>query len=196
MELLSRTTSLLEQGTKAAAMTSTEDLIERSDLQDALEYQRRLLRLTFEDLPDQEAARITPVDPQCIGELVKEITDLELGWLDFALAGVEGMIAGGRRTPEGFTFDPRAGDTVAGLLRDYNETTYRTERILATNDLDISHPLPAAPEIRPGLEWTARRAVLQVIAATARVVGRADRIRRALDDARERAGVDIAPEVG
>ena len=153
---------------------------ERADLRDALEFQRRLLRLTFQDLTDTEAARILSLDPKSIGELVKEVIDLEQGWLNFALAGTQGMIAGSRGAPDSFVFDVSKGDTVKGLLRDYLETGFRTERILVKEDLDRSFPLPESPETA-GMRWTGRRAVLQVLAATARTVGRADRIRRALD---------------
>lgn len=42
------------------------------------------------------------------------------------------------------------GETLAGLLEDYDEVARRTDQIVATlPDLDVSHPLPEAPGSNP-----------------------------------------------
>jgi len=48
-------------------------------------------------------------------------------------------------------------------------------------DLDASHPLPEAPWFERGARWSARRALLHIIAETAQHAGHADIIRESLD---------------
>ena len=48
------------------------------------------------------------------------------------------------------------GDTLAGLLDDYEQTARRTDELVAAlPDLDICHPLPEAPWFEPGARWSA-----------------------------------------
>lgn len=51
-------------------------------------------------------------------------------------------------------------------------------------DLDLAHPLSAAPWFEPGAAWSARRVLLHIIAETAQHAGHADIIRESLDGAR------------
>ena len=51
-------------------------------------------------------------------------------------------------------------------------------------DLDVSHPLPAAPWFEPGARWSLRRVLLHIIAETAQHAGHADIIRETLDGAK------------
>ena len=74
------------------------------------------------------------------------------------------------------------GETLAGLLEDYDEVARRTDQIVATlPDLDVSHPLPEAPWFESGARWSARRVLLHVIAETSQHAGHADIIRESLD---------------
>jgi hypothetical protein len=78
-----------------------------------------------------------------------------------------------------------AGETVAGLLEDYEQVARRTDGLVAQlPDLDISHPLPEAPWFERGARWSARRVLLHVIAETAQHAGHADIIRESLDGAK------------
>ncbi|MEU5938226.1 DUF664 domain-containing protein [Micromonospora sp. NPDC047548] len=70
------------------------------------------------------------------------------------------------------------GETLAGLLDRYAEVAARTDELLATLDLDASHPLPVAPWFEPGASWSVRRVLLHVIAGTAQ---HADILREAVD---------------
>jgi hypothetical protein len=77
------------------------------------------------------------------------------------------------------------GETLAGLLEHYAEVARRTDDLVATlPDLDASHPLPEAPWFEPGARWSARRAVLHIIAETSQHAGHADIIREAIDGAK------------
>ena len=77
------------------------------------------------------------------------------------------------------------GETLAGLLEDYEQTARRTDELVAAlPDLDISHPLPKEPWFEPGATWSARRVLLHLIGETAQHAGHADIIRESLDGAK------------
>ena len=77
------------------------------------------------------------------------------------------------------------GETVASLLEDYAEIARSTDELVTSlDDLDASHPLPEAPWFEPGASWSARRAVLHIIAETSQHAGHADIIREAIDGAK------------
>ncbi|MGH3796072.1 MAG: DUF664 domain-containing protein [Pseudonocardiaceae bacterium] len=77
------------------------------------------------------------------------------------------------------------GETLAGVLEEYERVASRTDEVVATlPDLGLSHPLPKAPWFEPGARWSARRALLHIIAETAQHAGHADIIRESLDGAK------------
>jgi hypothetical protein len=74
------------------------------------------------------------------------------------------------------------GDTLDGILADYEQIARATDELVRTlPDLDASHPLPKAPWFPPGARWSARRVLLHITAETAQHAGHADIIREALD---------------
>src|SRR5213083_2047056 len=106
---------------------------ERNDLRDSLAKHRDLFRFTVQGLTDEQAA-LTPTDSAlCLGGLIKHVAFVESGWVDFIVEG----------------------ETLAGILADYEKVTNRTDEVLATVDLDLSHPLPPAPWCEPGASWSA-----------------------------------------
>ncbi|GAB3974166.1 mycothiol transferase [Plantactinospora veratri] len=77
------------------------------------------------------------------------------------------------------------GETLAGLLAEYEEVARHTEELARSlPDLDAAHELPPAPWFEPGARWSARRVLQHVIAETAQHAGHADIIRESLDGAR------------
>src|SRR6476659_7876111 len=54
-------------------------------------------------------------------------------------------------------FDMLPGETLAGLLANYDKVAARTDGLVATLDLDHSHPLPEAPWFEKGATWSVRR---------------------------------------
>jgi hypothetical protein len=77
------------------------------------------------------------------------------------------------------------GETLAGVLATYAEAAHRTDALVTElPDLNASHPLPNAPWFPPGARWSARRAILHIIAETAQHAGHADIIRESLDGAK------------
>jgi uncharacterized damage-inducible protein DinB len=161
---------------------------ERADLLAALAKNRHFLRHTLRGLTDEQAAQRTTVSELCLGGLIKHVSATERQWISFILEGPSAM---GNWENEGGVDDWLAGfrvldgETVAGLLDDYEETARRTDELVAQfPDLDVAHPLPEAPWFERGAHWSARRVLLHVIAETAQHAGHADIIRESLDGAK------------
>lgn len=167
------------------ASSQTTATGERADLLETLAKHRYFLRFTVRDLTDEQAARRTTASELCLGGLIKHVTAVESSWVDFIISGPAAMAHGGEEGdavdwPARFQMLP--GESLAGLVEHYDEVARRTDQIVATvPDLDDSHPLPVAPWFEPGARWSARRALLHIIAETAQHAGHADIIRESLD---------------
>jgi hypothetical protein len=156
---------------------------ERADLLQMLDRHRGFLRYTVRDLTDEQAARRTTVSELCLGGLIKHVSGVEARWAAFAEGGVAAM----ERQPVDWAgqFRMQPGETLAGLLKEYEQVAARTDEIVRTMpDLDFAHALPEAPWFEPGASWTVRRVLLHIIAETAQHSGHADILREALDGAR------------
>lgn len=172
-------------------MTGTGQAVpgERADLLATLAKNRHFLRFTARDLTDEQAAERTTVSVLSVGGLIKHVAFTERQWIDFILSGPSAMGSwdeGGADVGDwtaGFRMLP--GETLAGLLADYEQAALRTdELVMKLPDLEISHPLPEAPWFEPGASWSARRVLLHVIEETAQHAGHADIIRESLDGAK------------
>ncbi len=160
---------------------------ERADLVEALDRHRFFLRQTVRDLTDEQAARHTTVSELCLGGLIKHVTATERRWAEFIRTGPAAMAPPGdadaAQWQAGFRMEE--GETLAGLLADYDSVASHTDDLVRTlPDLDASQPLPEAPWFPPGARWSARRVLLHIIAETAQHAGHADIIRESLDGAR------------
>jgi uncharacterized damage-inducible protein DinB len=161
---------------------------ERADLAQALAKQRFFLRHTARDLTDEQAAERPTVSALSVGGLIKHVTAMEAQWARFIAEGPATMAAGWqdddavRAYLDGFRLLP--GETLAGLLAQYDEVAAQTTELVATTDLDSSQPLPEAPWFERGARWSARRVLLHIIAETAQHAGHADIIRESLDGAK------------
>lgn len=163
-------------------MTTTEQHVtgERADLLETLAKHRGFLRFTVQGLTDEQAAQRTTASELCLGGLIKHVAATEKQWMAFALGGAEAMFDASGDWASGFRMV--AGETLTGLLDDYDEVTRRTDDLVATlPDLDESHPLPEAPWFEPGATWSVRRVLLHIVAETAQHAGHADIIRESLD---------------
>ncbi|MDJ0356205.1 DinB family protein [Paenarthrobacter sp. PH39-S1] len=160
---------------------------ERSDLLESLNRHRSFLRFTVRDLTDEQAAERPTRSELCLGGLLKHVAATEQGWVNFMMDGATALGSAddadlGDRALE---FSMLKGETLTGLLEAYDQVAARTDELVATlPDLDISHPLPAAPWFEPGARWSARRVLLHIIAETAQHAGHADILRESLDGAK------------
>jgi len=172
-------------------MTTTEKAPsrERADLLASLARQRDFLRLTVRGLTDEQAAQRSTVSELCLGGLIKHVCLVEQQWISFIQEGPSVMASDGDTGPDvedwSRAFRMLEGETLAGLLKEYEQAARRTgELVAALPDLDASQPLPEAPWFERGASWSARRVLLHVIAETAQHAGHADIIRETLDGAK------------
>jgi uncharacterized damage-inducible protein DinB len=161
---------------------------ERADFAATLAQHRALLRQTTRGITDEQAGLRTTVSALCLGGIIKHVSQVERGWARFIVEGpsdsdVTDDEASMQAHQDGFLMLP--GETLSGLLDDYQAVAAETDELLRTlPDLDAVQPLPEAPWFPPGATWSARRVLLHVIAETAQHAGHADIIRETLDGAK------------
>ena len=163
---------------------------ERADILAMLGKQRHFLRFTTRGLTDEQARQRTTVSELCLGGLIKHVTAVEQGWVDFILDGPSAMADFADMTEDDFArradeFRLLPGETLDGVLAAYAQVAGRTDDLVASlPDLNAAHPLPEAPWFPPGEQWSARRVLLHIIAETAQHAGHADIVRESLDGAK------------
>jgi uncharacterized damage-inducible protein DinB len=168
--------------------TETTVTGERADLLETLGRHRFFLRHTVRDLTDEQAGQRTTVSELSLGGLIKHVAGVERMWANFIIDGPSAMTSW--TSPSALEqyangFRMLAGETLAGLLDEYDAVARRTDELVRTlPDLDAAHPLPEAPWFEPGARWSARRALLHIVAETSQHAGHADIIREALDGAK------------
>ncbi|MDT0276570.1 DinB family protein [Blastococcus goldschmidtiae] len=165
-------------------MTTSTLTTERADLLELLQAHRHFLRFTLQDLTDEQARQRTTVSELTLGGLIKHVARTEAGWAQFAVEGPEAMAApqdeaGYADWADGHRLLP--GETLAGVLAEYEEVAARTDELVSTLDLDASFPLPEAPWFPPGAQRSVRRTFLHIAAETAQHAGHADILRESLD---------------
>ncbi len=156
---------------------------ERADLIQTLAKHRGFLCQTVQGLTDEQAALRPTASELCLGGIIKHVALVESGWVDFILDGPRtGPMdqAAYEAHAAGFRMDD--GETLAGLLARYDEAAHRTDEVVASlPSLDATQPLPVAPWFEPGARWSARRALLHIIAETSQHAGHADILRETID---------------
>jgi hypothetical protein len=155
---------------------------ERDALCAYLTQQRFLLRTTAFGLTDKEAALAPSASSLCVGGLIKHCTAVERSWMDTTLQRESG------RTTDDFAslFRVESGETLAGLVADYDEACRDTDVTVAGLDLDMPVPVPqGVPWFPAGIDaWSLRWVLLHLIQETARHAGHADIVRESIDGAR------------
>jgi uncharacterized damage-inducible protein DinB len=180
------TGDLMASGQAGAATAGGE----RADLLATLGKNRHFLRFTTRDLTDDQARQASTVSGLCLGGLIKHVTAVEDGWVNFILDGPSAMGDFTTMTEDDWArradeFRLLPGETLAGVLAGYAEVARRTDELVASlPDLGAGHPLPKAPWFQAGERWSARRVLLHIIAETAQHAGHADIIRESLDGAK------------
>ncbi len=169
------------------AETQASDGDERSDLVSALAERRGLLKQTVDGVSEAQARLRPTVSALCLGGLIKHVTRVEQNWTNFITQGTSAI---GRADAASFaahaaTFEMADHETVPELIERYDAVTRSTdELVMSLPSLDVAHPLPDAPWFEQGASWSARRALLHIIAETAQHAGHADIIRESIDGAK------------
>jgi uncharacterized damage-inducible protein DinB len=159
---------------------------ERADLLSALAKQRHFMRYPARGMTDEQAAERSTASALCLGGLIKHVALTERQWVRFIIEGPSAMSFDGM-SPDTWTnmFRMLEGETLAGLLEQYEQVAAETDELVASlPDLDAAHPLPRAPWFEPGASWSARRVLLHIVAETAQHAGHADIIRESIDGAK------------
>ena len=178
--------------TDTSTQTTSTDAEERADLVEALRKHRGLFRLTLAGLTDEQA-RLTPtVSSLSLGGLVKHVAATEKEWARFVVEGPATMPAIDwanidwtnpppevQQYADGFRM--LEGETLAGLLEEYDDVAAATDELVSHVDLGARQPLPEAPWFEAGATWSARRVFVHVIAETGQHAGHADILRETID---------------
>lgn len=164
---------------------------ERADILDVLQKHRGLFRVTAQGMSDDQARTRSTVSELTLGGLVKHVSATEREWarfvqegpaenaLDWANIDWSNPPAEVASFADGFRM--LEDETLEGLLAEYEAVAAATDALVASVDLDSSHPLPNAPWFPPGARWSARRVFVHIVAETAQHAGHADIIREAID---------------
>jgi len=169
------------------ALAATEIDTERSDLLEMLGKQRNFLRFTTQGLTDEQARARATVSELTLGGLVKHVTDVERGWVEFIVEGPSALGNASEMTEDDWArrqdeFRLLDGETLAGVLAEYEAVAATTDDLVRTlPDLGATQPLPTAPWFQAEARWSARRVLLHIIAETAQHCGHADIIRESID---------------
>lgn len=155
---------------------------ERTDLLESLRKHRFFLRYTARGLTDEQAGLRPTASELCIGGIIKHVTQMEELWTRFIVEGTAAAAPPADYTAWIEAWQMLPGDTLAAILERYDGVAARTDELVAgLPSLDEGHPLPEAPWFEPGSSWSARRALLHVVAETAQHAGHADIIRESID---------------
>jgi len=176
-----------QKGHPMTTDSSTVTSLERNDLLNALAQHRDLLLRTVHGVTDAQA-RLTPTASQlCLGGIIKHVALVEEGWVRFIEEGParQGPPDEAAYEAHAAGFRMAEGETLPVLLARYEAVArYTDELVAALPSLDASHPLPEAPWFEPGARWSARRALVHIVAETAQHAGHADIIRESIDGAK------------
>jgi uncharacterized damage-inducible protein DinB len=165
-------------------MTSDDQSSERPDVLETLGKHRGFLRQAVHGVTDEQARLRPTVSELCLGGIVKHVTQVEANWARFIVEGPgdEGPPDEAAYADHAAGFRMEEDETLENLLAAYDEVARRTDDLVTSlPSLDLSHPLPEAPWFPPGARWSARRALLHIVAETAQHAGHADIIRETID---------------
>src|SRR5215213_186826 len=140
---------------------------ERADLIESLRRHRHFLRFTVRDLTEEQARLRPTASALYLGGLIKHVAATEAQWVRFAEGGAEAMNRNWGPAAYMRHWHLQQGETLAGVLADYEKVAAHTDELVATIDLDSDHALADAPWFEPGAVWSAGRVFLHVSAETA-----------------------------
>lgn len=163
---------------------------ERSALREFLAYHQRAYFAVAYGLTDEQSRSTPSVSALSIGGLVKHATGLQHVWM----ARVAAAPAVPPRDPRPFEeiaqefadqYVMRPDETLAGLLRAFEEQNAKSLQLVQTADLDAAVPVPEeVPWFPKNIKaWSVRWVIHHVINELARHAGHADIIRESIDGA-------------
>jgi len=155
---------------------------ERQGLLAFLDQQRSAVRNAAYGLTDDQARKATTASTLSVGGLIKHVAAAERNWIDKLLGtDVTDVTDPGDYAVYMAGFHMTADETLADVLRLYDETAARTDRAMA-GEADLGRAVTVPKGVPwfpddPSLRWV----LLHLIEETARHAGHLDIIRESLD---------------
>ncbi|MFI6212733.1 DUF664 domain-containing protein [Nocardia brasiliensis] len=144
--------------------------------------QRDLFRITLRGIDDDQARKRTTVSELTLGGLLHHLISCERHWVTVLVERDENAAIDPARFEGEYVM--AEGETVAGLLAEWDEVAAATAELIRTVDsLDTSVPTPTAPWSPERVWWTVRFTLLHILREIAHHSGHADIIREELDGA-------------
>ncbi|ASF13272.1 mycothiol transferase [Nocardia brasiliensis] len=144
--------------------------------------QRDLFRITLRGIDDDQARKRTTVSELTLGGLLHHLISCERHWVTVLVERDENAAIDPARFEGEYVM--AEGETVAGLLAEWDEVAAATAELIRTVDsLDTSVPTPTAPWSPQRVWWTVRFTLLHILREIAHHSGHADIIREELDGA-------------
>ncbi|MGW4846316.1 mycothiol transferase [Nocardia brasiliensis] len=144
--------------------------------------QRDLFRITLRRIDDDQARKRTTVSELTLGGLLHHLISCERHWVTVLIERDENAAIDPARFEGEYLM--AEGETVAGLLAEWDEVAAATAELIRTVDsLDTSVPTPTAPWTPERVWWTVRFTLLHILREIAHHSGHADIIREELDGA-------------
>ncbi|WP_280454855.1 DUF664 domain-containing protein [Nocardia brasiliensis] len=142
--------------------------------------QRDLFRITLRGIDDDQARKRTTVSELTLGGLLHHLISCERHWVTVLVERDENAAIDPARFEGEYLM--AEGETVAGLLAEWDEVAAATAELIRTVDsLDTSVPTPTAPWTPERVWWTVRFTLLHILREIAHHSGHADIIREELD---------------
>lgn len=155
---------------------------EREDLINILADQRDLFRITMRGIDDEQARRRTTASELTLGGLLHHLISCERHWTTVLIERDETAALDPAQFDGEYVM--AEGETVAGLLAEWDEVAAATAELIRTVDsLDTSVPTPTAPWSPERIWWSVRYTLLHILREIAHHSGHADIIREELDGA-------------
>lgn len=163
---------------------------ERSALREYLAYHQSAYFAVSYGLTDEQARSTPSVSALSIGGLVKHVTAMQRSWMARVAAAPEAPPKDPRPFEEMVAeFEDqhvmRPDETLAGLLRAFEDQNAESLRLVETADLEAAVPVPQDIPWFPKNQrnWSVRWVILHVINELARHAGHADIVRESIDGA-------------
>ncbi|MFI9405961.1 DinB family protein [Nocardia sp. NPDC052316] len=155
---------------------------EREELISILANQRELFRITVRGIDDEQARRRTTASELTLGGLLHHLISCERHWITVLTERDENAQLDVSRFEGEYLM--AEGETVEGLLAEWDEAAAATAELIRTVDsLDTSVPTPTAPWSPEREWWTVRYTLLHILREISHHSGHADIIREELDGA-------------
>lgn len=157
---------------------------ERDGLAGFLAQAQDGVRALAHGLTDEQAHRAPSASEISVGWLLRHLTVVQQNWLEGAMAAPEPLTDDQNAVIMARSHDLDGGETVAGLLADFDAVAAELLEAVRTLDPDTPLPVPDAPWFpRDITHWSVRWVWLHLLQEVSRHLGHGDVVRETVDGA-------------